>query len=183
MALSITTGKIYFFGLDLSTTKGFQHSQPNMLETFNAPFDYKIATKEHRIYKSEINCDSLKIYEEWFKIKSEKVHDRVFRVSNNYPYSNKLEKILDISLNEIELNSNIDIKIFKQNITLTNITEKIKKYIQTNSSTDEWKKELFPTEYIACKKAISKDEQKEKELQLHNKNEKLITKIWKILNE
>ena len=111
------------------------------------------------------------------------MYDRVFRVSNNYPYSNKLGKILDISLNEIELNSNIDIKIFKQNITLTNITKKIKKYIQTNSSTDEWKKELFPTEYIACKKAIAEDEQKEKELQLNNKNEKLITKIWKILNE
>ena len=45
------------------------------------------------------------------------MHDRVFRVSNNYPYSNKLGKIADISLNEIELNSNIDIKIFKQNIT------------------------------------------------------------------
>ena len=111
------------------------------------------------------------------------MYDRVFRVSNNYPYSNQLGKILDISLNEIELNSNIDIKIFKQNITLTNITEKIKKYIQTNSSTDGWKKELFPTEYIAYKKAISEDEQKEKELQLNKKNEKLITKIWKILNE
>ena len=183
LALSITKGKIYFFGLDLSTTKGFQHSQPNMLETFNAPFDYKIATKEQRIFKSELNCDSLKIYEEWFKIKSEKVYDRVFRVSNNYPYSNQLGKIADININQVELNNDIDIKIFKQNITLTNITEKIKKYIQTNSSTDEWKKELFPTEYIACKKAISKDEQTEKELQLHNKNEKLITKIWKILNE
>lgn len=183
LALSITTGKIYFFGLDLSTTKGFQHSQPNMIETFNAPFDYKISTKEHRIYKSEINCDSLKIYEEWFKMKSEKVYDRVFRVSNNYPYSNQLGKIADININQVELNNDIDIKVTKQNITLTNIIEKIKNYLQANCSTDEWKKELFPTEYIAWKKAISKDEKNEKELQLNNKNEKLITKIWKILNE
>ena len=183
LALSLTKGKIYFFGLDLSSSKGFQHSQPNMLELHNSPFDYKISPKEYRIFKTELNCESLKIYEEWFKIKSEKIYDRVFRVSNNYPYSNKLGKILDININDVELNSKIDINVFKTNTTVTNVIEKIKTYIKSNYFTDEWKKELFPTEYIAYKKAISEDEQKEKELQLNNKNEKLISKIWKILNE
>ena len=181
-ALSITTGKIYFFGLDLATSKGYQHTQPNSIEVFNTIYDNRIKTKELRSFKSEINTEALEIYKEWFQNKSESLNN-VFRVSNNYNYNNNLGKINDINIQDVEINNINDIEILNSSCNNFDSKQSIQDFINKNYTTENWKKEFFPTEYIAYEKSIDSDEKKSRLNQIEEKNNKLYKKIWKILNE
>ena len=66
-ALQNGTKEIYLCGLDMSTQKGFQHTQPNELERNSSLKDSRISTKEKRLTSSEFGGASLEIYRQWFE--------------------------------------------------------------------------------------------------------------------
>ena len=96
-SLSITSGKIFYCGLDLSFSKGFSHTQPNELEKRNSIFDNRTHTSETRNFSSEINTVSINIYKNWFS--SNDFFGRIFRLSDNFKYDSELGKIKDVNGN------------------------------------------------------------------------------------
>jgi hypothetical protein len=92
---------IFFLGLDLTNTKSYPHSQPNALENYNAPHDYRLKPKEDRITKTAYNANgSLALYENWFKNIHARKH-KIYRIkAENKDFSNSFPAIKDISENE-----------------------------------------------------------------------------------
>lgn len=145
---------IYFFGLDLSACKGFQHSNPNELEYNNSIRDSRITSVEKRMTGSICRADSLLIYENWFKNK--KLNGRkIFRIIENDEANNNLSEILDISLKELKQifnNYTISKKTFFDYFLATNIEinkEKIYSFILENLNNEKYLKMLFPLDYVA----------------------------------
>ena len=101
-ALSITDKNVYMAGLDLESNRGFVHIQPNELEISAEAKDYRLKTKDSRIFSQGRESDSLKIYRNWFKDNSKKFKSRVFRVYNDYNFNYTLNEIQDININELK---------------------------------------------------------------------------------
>lgn len=183
LALSITTGNVYAFGLDLFPGTGYQHSQPNMLEPYNESFDCKIKSKETRLSRSRYNSDSLKIYEDWFKNQTESKWSKFFRVYKEEKYSNTLGKVKDIKLSEININKsekNINCFFdFSENNSSENIRNNIFNFIQEESKSDQWKENFFPLDYLNFQK--EKDPEKRSKLldKINSENCDFILKIKK----
>ncbi|MBP5402486.1 MAG: DUF115 domain-containing protein [Treponema sp.] len=101
-ALSITDKNVYMAGLDLESNRGFVHIQPNELEISAEAKDYRLKTKDSRIFSQGRESDSLKIYRNWFIDNSKKFKSRVFRVYNDYNFNYTLNEIQDININELK---------------------------------------------------------------------------------
>ena len=81
LALTLTSGKIFFCGLDLASSKEYQHTQPNALELINSLSDDRLKTIETRCVPSSFqNSTSLGIYRNWFSSRNENFYNRVFRL-------------------------------------------------------------------------------------------------------
>lgn len=95
-AYRISSKNIYICGLDQAPAEGFQHTQPNALETDNAIKDFRLNTSESRITASRFrSAKSLEIYRNWFITNSSFYSRRVFRLSCNYSYPFSLGNIQD----------------------------------------------------------------------------------------
>lgn len=184
-ALSNFTSNIYFFGLDLSTSNGFQHTQPNEIELNSTLKDFRINSLEKRSFISSLNSSSLKIYENWF-INKKIPGKNVFRIINSNEKNNSFIEIKDLSLQEFEKEvskySIID-KTFESFFKKTdcNIASSTSSFILNELEKDENLKQLFPLDYVSLShnnsdKNIITD-------RILEKKEKLITKIRKIFNE
>ncbi len=169
LALNLTTGNIYFCGLDLSPSTGFAHTQPNELEINAARFDTRLLNSETRIAPSCFKNNSLEIYRSWFKNTDFK--NRLFRLSDGYPYKNNLGSIIDVDWEKAEIDfeknkngSKIEFikttKEFNQDERINTLT----KIIFERCKSEEWKKEAFTAEWISFNR--SNDESKRKELEL-----------------
>lgn len=190
LAMEITCGNIYFFGLDLSEAKGFQHTQPNELETNNSINDCKLNSKEKRISRQSFKNESLEIYKNWFSEKK-LPENKIFRVISNDLRKNSLGKISDISpddFSNIALSIIADGKIKKESKLLKKCNSSeaqknldiIRAFINNNSESEEWKKALFPLDYTALQ---HNPENQEILSKLKKENSRLILKIQKILND
>lgn len=179
---NITTGPIFFCGLDLTFTKGFQHTQPNILEINDSLFDIRISTKEFRISKREMNKDSLNIYRDWFSSLTDT--NNVFRIIEN---SSSLGKIIDLSYEDFEnkLKNYSEDAIFTNNLRkeVFDCNENCKKLNSyfNNIKNDVFYKNIFPGDFLAIKHnpAVS-DIYKEK---LFEKKIKLDIKIRRIIDD
>lgn len=180
---ALTNSPIYFCGLDLSFVKGFQHTQPNVLEINNSIKDYRLKSKENRIAIGEMNKSSLDIYKNWFSNQNDV--SNVFRIIDNS--ENKLGKIQDINtinFNNILMNTKqINDKFFFEDCSLTKETIKQNKnliYSFLNSkSVEDFAKSIFPGDFLAIKHNQANIIELKK--QLNEKYEKLIAKIQRIL--
>ena len=188
LALEITSGKIYFFGLDLAEAKGFQHSQPNELEANSAIIDNRLNTKEKRIARQGFKNASLEIYKKWFQEKN-LPQNKVFRVISNSFKKNSLGQIKDISPEDFSLIAESIIKennkakgevLKKISVPADKNLSKIKDFIATNSESESWKKALFPLDYTAL---IHNPENQEILTKLQKENSRLTAKLQKILND
>ena len=104
LALALTTGPLFFCGLDLAPSKNFSHVKPNELENTDAPFDYRCSTTDTRLTPSSFRSPSLEIYHSWFA--SASFDSRVFRLSDNWKYSNTLGEIKECNWHDFDLRSN-----------------------------------------------------------------------------
>lgn len=156
LALDITSGNVFFCGLDLSPSRGFTHTQPNELEATNSIKDFRLATRETRLAPSGFQSPALDTYRDWFS--SADFGGRLFRLSNGYSYSNSLGKTKDVDWDFFK-KSNTG-KLPKPNLVFTENkigTEERKGFvmgvIKKHLHDEEWIKNIFPSEYIAMERA------------------------------
>ncbi|MBQ1833637.1 MAG: DUF115 domain-containing protein [Treponema sp.] len=155
LALDISDGNVYFCGLDLAPSKGFCHTQPNELELTGAAKDYRLSTKETRLSQGSFPSTALSAYRDWFK--GSDFGGRLFRLSNNFVYSNSLGKISDVNWKYFE--SHNTRKLPKPNLVFTETDfsieerkKKIRGIIESHMHDDEWVKNIFPSEYIVLER-------------------------------
>lgn len=158
LAMNLTTGNIYYCGLDLAFSKGFVHTQPNELEKNDARFDCRLRTTETRISSAVLNKGSIDIYRSWFS--STDFHGRVFRLSNKFSFEYDLGEIPDIDWNDFETKTKDFESKIKPGIIETeaeNIkTDKIKKLkeiCQKNSMNREWIHNAVPSEAVVMERS------------------------------
>jgi hypothetical protein len=188
--LNFTSDKIYFFGLDLCEAKGFQHTQPNELETNSSISDFRLFTKEKRLSRQSFKNESLEIYKNWFQ-NVKLPQNKVFRIISDKYKKNNLGQITDITPEEFKKLSNEIIKSpdFKsKDKILKKITKadnqksfvKIREFISSNCDTEEWKKALFPLDFTAL---VHNPQNEEIIQKLQKENSRLVSKLQKILND
>jgi len=149
-ALAHSNQNIYFCGLDLSSQKGFQHTQPNELEFNNFIKDNRIKTKEKRLFPGSLKNESLLIYENWFKNQAFP-KNRIFRIIDKKYKKNDLGNIVDIS-------NEAFVEICKKNSS-----EKSEKYFDAPISRDS---DLIKKECKELHKNLKEQLDKEKNLSL-----------------
>ena len=83
-----------------------------------------------------------------------------------------------VSEEKIINNANFDTVNSNKTFNINNLITFINEYSQS----DEWKKQIFPVDFISIKHAKTKEEKELLLQKLSEKNDKLIKKIGKILN-
>ncbi len=180
LALELTDNKIFFAGLDLCPAAGYQHTQPNMLETGNSVYDFRLQPKENRIGRQSFPSASLKIYEEWFKQKSFSLAGRVFRINGTEGFKNKLGMIKDIEkeffekcCTEKKEKPYININIIR-NETPDFFHELMDEYINT----PQFLKDMFPSKSILLERASTDTERGRVLGEIEIKKKELMEKIY-----
>lgn len=178
LALSITTGPVFACGLDLASTIGFQHCQPNCLETAAATKDCRLAPKETRLYPPQLPSQSLQIYAQWFASQSNRFKDRFYRLSDSsYQFSNKLGTIKDIHwedfssmLKKLQLQAK-NKKLIHPAILCQTVPPQKQRYeillktletYQVQKLPDHWISTLLPAEQALLSRSLEKTELEEK---------------------
>lgn len=151
-AMENSTGNIYFCGLDLHSKIGFQHTNPNELQTNSQISDFKLNSTEQKQVSAMINSESLKVYENWFC--NFNLHNKkVFRIIEKNDRNNSLGQIQDISIEEFEklippneIKKNFDTFFTNQNKKIN--LEKIKFFLKDNFFREEIKKQFYPLDFV-----------------------------------
>lgn len=176
-ALSLTSTNIYFCGLDLFPTLGFQHSRPNVFEQRDQNFDTKIYTKETRLCHSRFNsASSLKIYENWFKSQKEDFYKRLFRLSTDYSFSNDLFPLKDVDWKDVKFSKTNEENIFMQEKLFVQ-KDKILKIAEKLVLDDKNLCELFPVENLILNRSKSENEKQRIKEALYEKKLALLKTI------
>ena len=187
-ALALTSGNVYFCGLDLALAKGFQHTQPNALEIQNAAKDNRVRTKETRTASSECASQgSLEIYRNWFIAESPKLANRLYRLSDHYPYSNTLGQIQDITWESFAQKQPHEAK---QKPSLVPCAKKaddtpsrLATAINTISQSAYFTKELCPVEVMLKKRALTETESAEHEKTIAKKTTAFCEELQGLLHD
>lgn len=183
-AMSLTTSKVFLCGLDLSTSKGYQHTMPNSLETFSKKFDCHTSSLEKRSVKAEFNAEALKIYEKWFSAPERNFSEKAYRLSDNFSFKNNLNSMKDVNFDffekiaENEINTNFELK--KISLEKEKTEETIIKFIEKFCNTEAWTKEFFPAEYFSSNHKKNSDEKKLISEEIKKKNILFTDKIKKL---
>lgn len=155
LALSLTDENIFICGIDLETSKGFVHSQPNELEIQNSLSDNKINPIDNRIFAQGLETPQLELYRNWFVNKSSQINNRVYRVSEKFPFKNPIGKIKDINFNELTgmLNSVTKKEMcFNEISYIKTDTNKTVSYFKSLLNNTEWLENYFPADYLMIKR-------------------------------
>ena len=160
LALSLTKENIYFAGLDLSSSKGFSHTQNNILELDSSITDNKISSKENRITPSTFINPSLEIYRNWFATRNQNFYKRIFRLTSTEDNLIKIPNLEDIENSKILFSNKksynlfiIDYEFEIEKLKSFFISEKIK-IEKEDIKIFEWFKIVNYTSYIQFSRAI-----------------------------
>lgn len=192
LALSLTTSDIFCLGMDLAPNQSKQHSEPNELEINNCLKDFRLNNKETRQTRSRFNSGSLLIYRNWFKSLSG-LQNKVYRVIENQDSIGEIKNInyLDFITHMMSVKVNSNVSSNKNDVISQCIKysknekeqriKKLKTFISEYSLSEDWKKQIFPVDYISIKHANNLNEKEMLLKNLEDKNEKLLNKIRKLL--
>ena len=182
-ALQNCSKEIFFFGLDLATSKEFQHTQPNELEINSSIKDYKLLPAEKRLFSATLNGSSLKIYENWFTQKIITTN-KVYRIIEANEKKNTFSHIQDISLNQLKEitdsfvgKDNCFEKYFSK-ITQNINNNELLNFLETQLDNQSVQKNLFPLDFV-----VLNHNSTEKEVvisRISEKKDKLLSKIRKL---
>ena len=157
-ALSNFTKNIYLFGMDMAAQKSFQHSQPNQLEINASLFDNRIKNKMSRIYKSGLTNGSLDIYRQWFVNNPFQTKGRkVCRCIEKKDAKNSLGWITDIELKDFESQISDISESSKIPFTTEACSFVFNSSIKELLNNDQWKKQLFPLDYVQLSHSTEKE--------------------------
>ena len=186
-ANSISSGKVYFAGLDLHAQAGLQHSRPNELEKNNSLAEYRLNNKEKLNTRSRYNSSSLTIYEEWFRsidqaplllktfrvIDSEYEHNPLGQIKeiNSRTFAEELKKIEEPDKDKNNFFTGSEKKVCKKEAVLN--------FILNELEHEKWQKQLFPADFISIQNGSSENSYEN----LLSKIDKLKNKIRKLLDE
>ena len=181
LAYSLTNKNIYFCGLDLCSSKGFNHTMPNCLAKINQAKENKINSREKAVTFSRFNGEgSLEIYRNWFKNLKPDVSKRIKRISNNYKYEYDIKPIQDLSWDEIDLSpEKAETKISTDIINLDK--NMIKSLVHKLILSDTFNSEIFPLESLLIFREIDSSKRKELEEKIKAKKDELTIKIEHLL--
>lgn len=190
LAETLTSGPIYFAGLDLACNKSFQHSQPNELELNNACKYNKISNLEKKSAISSFGNESLKIYRTWFE--NQKIKNPTYRIIES-GIQKQLGLISDISKNDLTIQFENRKEIQNLNIFSINfiISEKqkcenhkiLQDFIDKNQNSEKFLKQLFPLDYISLNHCKSDNEKQIIFNRIQKNAEEIISKLRKILDD
>lgn len=183
--LTLTSGEIYFAGLDLSPSKSKSHASPNILEKEREAMDYRLMTKATRQAAAALPSESLKIYEDWFKSFDLKGR-KVFRIEGEKKFLNSLGQIQDISAGDfaerLKKEKSVNASdLFERQKDLPCNKERrrlVKKIILDWSATENFYQELFPADSILLRRAASKEDADERKKALEDKKAKTLAKLF-----
>lgn len=184
LAETLTDKEIFFAGLDLSSNKGFQHTQPNELKLLNLTKYNRINTEEKQEYSASMNTESLKIYENWFK--NSNVKNKTFRIIEESAKKNNFNYIKDISVNDFskfmktqKASEKVDFSFYKrEQKNINNECLDFYNFIQAENKSGSFNKNIFVLDYVSLERNFSNSNLVEK---LKNENESLLKKIKMIL--
>ena len=185
LALSLTDKKVYFCGLDLCPTPGFQHASPNNLEKENSSNDFRYRPKEQRLTISRFSSEgSLEIYRNWFTNTSSICSERFFRLSDNYKYTFTLGKIKDLNWKDLTLDRIESDKTDFLKIKIPSYTKnELKSIILDLIETDFVQNELFPLENLLINRSLTQEDKSKAVLEKSSKVEDFRKKIERFFNE
>ena len=179
------TKNIFMCGLDMAPQTGYQHTQPNELETNSAAKDFRLSTKEGRLARAELAGSSLDIYRSWFSGTHFKLDNGrgLYRLIEKENRKNNLGEIKDINLDTFRNMLSPTSKkqdFFTERINYNFSRSNILKLFNDSKRTDEWKKQLFPLDYVLLSHNPSSSETLEK---IETEWKQLKKKAEDILNE
>lgn len=187
LAEKLSSGDIYFSGLDLHAQKGFQHTQKNSLETGNSLKDFRLISSEKRTCTQGFSNQavSLKMYEDWFSSLPALADRKVYRIiDESY---NKLGNISDISSKDFIIkNENISYgenePVFEKLFSGSGKDHfnRISSYISHNSESEEWKKELFVSDYLNYMHTTDENLKRSFQEKIFDENRKLLDKLCRL---
>lgn len=173
LALSITDGNVYLTGVDLCSSKGYVHTQPNELEIENSLKDKKFNPKEKRLCTGSFESASLEIYRNWFIENSAVFCSRVFRISNNQKFKNSLGKIKDIDIASVQIPVNtVKPEIVANKKSDCNLNAVIELFNEKLND-EKWIASYFPADFLSIGKETDSKLKKEKESRLKEKLDSL----------
>ncbi len=105
-ARQISSKPVYFCGLDLASSEGFAHTQPNQLEIQSSVRDTKISSLENRIIPQTFFNESLGIYRNWFSQQGSLHKDSFFRLVTDKDNLNPIQNVSDINWDSINFKPN-----------------------------------------------------------------------------
>ena len=101
LAMQLTSSSVFFCGLDLAPSKGYQHTQPNALELINCQKDNRLKPLETRCSASAFSGGaSLTIYRNWFSSRNESFYKRVFRLVTEKDKLEPIPRLQDILIDK-----------------------------------------------------------------------------------
>lgn len=174
LGILLSKKNVYFTGLDLASSKGYSHTQPNQLENDNCLQDSKLRSKEQRICPSSFSNESLEIYRNWFATRNENFYQRVFRITSEKDNLKQIPNLSDISRYDLiareklsqknSPKSSVEKSIIKNHfsqdkkiniqICIDFYKSELGKILQNHKSTqEEWFKIASYTDYIQYVKA------------------------------
>lgn len=188
LALTLTDKEIFLCGVDLCSAKGYQHTSPNELELINSTKDFRLKTKYTRLASSEFSdSQSLNIYLNWFKSFSYKTSRKIYRISDNYQYSNNLGNIKDVNWSFFEnfnyKNDGSTSITTAQTIKGTIDFNELLNIITTLEKSDFIDQLLFPLETSVKNHSTRPEEINKIQTNIKTKRSKLIKKLYSLVQK
>ncbi|MDR3283626.1 MAG: DUF115 domain-containing protein [Treponema sp.] len=160
-ALGVTSGEVFFCGLDLAPDKGTQHTLSNQLDTQARTQDFRLAPLSHRYVGAALSSGALSLYRAWFSSQGGGFSSRFCRVSSA-SYERPLGKIRDISLEQATGRLLKTSGCRQPKIVLSpgasSLADRMKKlsgaleYLKEDAASDMTLKALFPAGYVQCRR-------------------------------
>lgn len=165
IARLITDNNIFAIGLDLTFSKGYQHTQPNELELNESCNDNRLLTLEKRQSIKQFSSGSLETYAKWFESQAPEFFHNFFRLkTSKQKFLRKLNNVKDKNWEDLLQNINTEKNNaiffqhqnnYKQETNLVDSIQHVIKDIFSNSITKEteyWTKTICLYEFLQNKK-------------------------------
>lgn len=174
LALHLTRGLVFACGLDLKTSSGYTHTQPNALERVNELGDFRLNPLSNRLYTGNQNTlgnGALDLYRQWFIARDDAFAQRFFRLSaDDFFYPDTVGNIQNLHWRDIiqKLSHNdVNQKLQFDCVSIPNQNERKKIILsilehEHKSKSRLWYEQCAFAEYLATKKYPNSIEYREK---------------------
>lgn len=189
-ALSLTSGTVFFCGLDLESGRGAQHAEPNRIEDWNAARDGRLSPKETRISRARQNAEALSLYRDWFSSRPASFSRRIVRIVPQGSLLKPLGGIRDAGCGFLEAELSraqaplpkIEADGAFSEADRAAVRRRMQEFLEENADSEEWLRSAFPAEHLAWRKSLSPEEKAEKRAAMEERNNALKIQLRSIVD-